>query len=213
MFLGHALANFRTIGAVLPSSRFLAEAMLPHALVAANRTKPLKILEAGSGTGVFTKHVLAKMVHDDDTLTAIEINEALAKSLKKRLSSVVNLKKLTVIAGAVPDVIPENMKRDAVDAIVCGLPFHAFKPENVTAILEGLKASLKPGGTLTYFEYGLWHKLRWFFSKNERAVRSALDEALPGATRTRRVWINVPPADVVTWGKGASLESPCPAAP
>src|SRR3954447_9600483 len=59
-FLRSHLAQPNQIGAVTPSSRFLARAMLKAAPV----DNALVVAELGAGTGVFTDHMLARLRPD-----------------------------------------------------------------------------------------------------------------------------------------------------
>src|SRR5919201_7094980 len=69
-FFRESRRHFRNTGSLLPSSRFLAKALVtelrrPHG--------PARILEVGHGTGSVTAQIL-RHLRTDDRLDAIEIN-------------------------------------------------------------------------------------------------------------------------------------------
>src|ERR1700677_5031446 len=75
--------HFRTTGAVLPSSRFLARA-LTHPL--RQPRSPARILEVGPGTGSVTR-AIARRMGRGDRLDAVEINDHFVALLRERLQS------------------------------------------------------------------------------------------------------------------------------
>ena len=77
-FLGEAIKNYRQTGAVAPSSRRLAQSMVSHL---DDHSGPRRILEVGSGTGAFTRHILDGM-RDGDRLDAVEISDSFAAALE-----------------------------------------------------------------------------------------------------------------------------------
>jgi len=62
--------HFRTTGAILPSSRFLARALVRHLR---GPRAPSRILEVGPGTGSVTCEIARRML-PGDRLDAVEIN-------------------------------------------------------------------------------------------------------------------------------------------
>lgn len=56
LFLFQYIVNPRTVGAILPSSRFLGDKMVKRI----NFAKAKYIIEYGPGTGVFTEELLEK---------------------------------------------------------------------------------------------------------------------------------------------------------
>ncbi|MCW8132682.1 MAG: class I SAM-dependent methyltransferase, partial [Planctomycetota bacterium] len=88
------------------------------------------------------------------------------------------------------------------DAILSGLPFNNFSPDEVIGFLEHFRALLKPGGTLSYFEYVAIRKLQAPFVSKERRVRlRAISKVVEEFAREHQlksdiVPINFPPARV-----------------
>src|SRR5438309_7006544 len=80
-FFRESRRHFRDTGSLLPSSRFLARALI------ANLRRPRlagRILEVGPGTGSVTAQIVRHMV-PGDRLDAVEINEHFIDLLQGRL--------------------------------------------------------------------------------------------------------------------------------
>src|SRR5258708_33411212 len=74
-------SNFRTTGAILPSSRFLARALVKHL----EGPRPAaRILEVGPGSGSVTIEI-ARRMRADDRLDAVEINRHFVELLAQRV--------------------------------------------------------------------------------------------------------------------------------
>jgi len=82
-FLLQFLRNPSQTGAVLPSSGYLAEAVVDWLDLGAARS----VLEYGPGTGSFTPHIL-KRVGMDCRFLAIERNATLAEEFRRKLPDV-----------------------------------------------------------------------------------------------------------------------------
>jgi phospholipid N-methyltransferase len=80
-FTMEAVADFRTVGAVVPRSRYLTQAML--------RPLPLErarvVVEVGPGTGVMTQALLNRIPFNA-TLLAFEINSRFSRTLKSNVA-------------------------------------------------------------------------------------------------------------------------------
>src|SRR5689334_8169522 len=80
-FVLSAITNFKTTGAVAPSSRFLARAMVKPLRL----TKSKVVVELGCGTGVMT-HAMLERMPDDAKLLGFEINPEFSKLLKAKIN-------------------------------------------------------------------------------------------------------------------------------
>jgi len=116
-----AVADFRTVGAVAPSSRYLTQAML--------RSLPLKrarvVVEVGPGTGAMTQALL-NLIPSDATLLAFEINSRFSRYLRSNVSD----PRLDVINASALALRQETRRRgyDRVDAVVSSLAL-SFIPD------------------------------------------------------------------------------------
>ncbi|SAI59758.1 16S ribosomal RNA methyltransferase KsgA/Dim1 family protein [Bordetella ansorpii] len=168
-------ANPKGIGAVLPSSPALAAAITSEI-----RPEDGPVLELGSGTGVFTRALLARGVPQED-LALIEMDETFARQLAERFP---RAEVCQADAGKLMDV-PLFGGRQAASA-VCGLPLLNFPVRQQAHIMRGTFSHLQPGGACYLFTYG------WRCPISPR-VLSRLGLR---ARRTRVVYLNVPPAQV-----------------
>lgn len=179
LILWHYVSNPRRIGAVAPSSGWLARAMARWVEI------PPKgwVIELGAGTGAVTEALLARGVPPQQ-LVAIETVPRLVEVLRRRFPEVRLLqgdaRKLTeLIHGALGPNAP-------VAAVVSSLPLRAFTPEDRARVVQGIRALLPPGGRWIQFRYRLRHEpaLQWEgFHLRQSVV----------------VWRNIPPARVVLY--------------
>jgi phospholipid N-methyltransferase len=197
-FLRECRRQFRTTGAILPSSRFLARALVSELR---KPRRPGRILEVGPGTGSVTREILGHLLPDDQ-LDLIEINRHFVDLLEKRFDQEWRFRfyreQVELIHGAVEDLPGEGI----YDLIVSGLPLNNFRVDQVKRIFQVYDRLLKPGGTLTYYEYVLIRQLQTPFSnRRERRRLFRVGRFLRGFIRNHqirreRILINVPPATV-----------------
>src|SRR6187549_719822 len=128
-FLLQFLRHPSQTGAVLPSSGYLAAAMVDWLDLRSARS----VLEYGPGTGPFTPHILQR-VRKDCRFLAIERNGALAQEFRSRLPQV------ELIQDSVENVraICDNAGISSVDCIVCGLPWAAFTEDLQRRLLDSM---------------------------------------------------------------------------
>lgn len=190
--------TFQTTGAILPSSWFLAHALTRHL---AQPRPPCRILEVGPGTGSVTC-AIARHMRLEDHLDAVEINGRFVQLLEERLRRervfALCRDQINVIHAALEDLIGEGV----YDFIVSGLPLNNFSSAQVREIFATYVRLLKPGGTLTYYEYAWVRQLRSpFVSKRERRRLFRVGRLMRGyirdyQVRREQIFINVPPATV-----------------
>ncbi len=170
------LKNPSSTGSVIPSSRFLADAMaraagdVPH------------IVELGAGTGPVTQALLEQ--HPEASLTAVELQHSLAEHLRKRFPA------LDVRQACAHEVL-DKMAFGQPMAVVSSLPFRSLPADVVGVTVGSIIACLErhPGSCLVQFTY------------QPRAPFQA-----PLGYRWQRVatvWRNTPPAGVWVLRKGA----------
>src|SRR5690348_8102561 len=130
-FAIQAISDFRNVGAIAPSSRYLAHAMLgPLPL----RTARI-VVEVGPGTGAMTQALL-ELIPRDATLLALEINPRFSKYLKARIPD----RRLVVINGSAEMLEKEVHRRgyERVDAVVSSLALGLMSDAKRRAFLGGL---------------------------------------------------------------------------
>jgi phosphatidylethanolamine/phosphatidyl-N-methylethanolamine N-methyltransferase len=144
-FAVEAVADFRTVGAVAPSSRYLTQAML--------RPLPLErarvVVEVGSGTGVMTQALLR--IPFDATLLAFEINSRFSRYLKLNVAD----SRLDVINASAEMLRKEICRRgyECVDAVVSSLALGLMPDWQRRDFLNELGGLLGEAGVFTQYQY------------------------------------------------------------
>jgi phospholipid N-methyltransferase len=197
-FIGEFRRQFRTTGAILPSSRFLARALV---WPLRQRRGPARILEVGPGTGSVTR-AIARAMHPDDRLDAVEINGRFVKLMKRSVAEDRAFAgcrdRVEIIHAAVEDLVGDGV----YDYIVSGLPLNNFAVRQVRAIFDSFDRLLRPGGVLTFFEYQFVRVLKTPFVGRLERRRLARVGRVMGRyirdcqVRRERIFLNLPPATV-----------------
>jgi phospholipid N-methyltransferase len=191
--------HFRSTGAPLPSSRFLARALTSELR---RLRAPGRILEVGPGTGSVTAEVLQHMLPGDH-LDAVELNGHFVALLQRRFDQEWDFRarrsQVRIIHAAVQDLKPEA---GGYDYIISGLPLNGFSVSLVREIFRTYGRLLKPGGTLSYYEYVLIRHIQTpFVNRRERRRLFGVGRVVGNYIRScqvrrEKVLMNVPPAIV-----------------
>lgn len=186
-FLGEFLLHPTKTGAIAPSSPFLARTMVEWIDLPKART----VLEYGPGTGVFTDHILMRMPAGA-RFAAIELNPRLAEMFRRRHPS------LTLVEDSVANVgaICHNLGFEKVDCIVCGLPWASFPESLQTQILDQMMTVMSPGGQFVTFAY-----LQGLLLPPGRRFARLLPRYFSRVSKSRTIWLNLPPAFVYQCGR------------
>lgn len=182
-FITEYIRNPKAIGAVAPSSKYLAENMIKNI----DFSHCSAIAEYGAGTGIFTAEVIRHKKRDTKFLV-IERNERFYSILRNRFAKCHNV---FVIHGNAQN-LRKYMKKcgvDSVDYIISGLPF-ASLPHDISdkVLAETRRIIAESGGKFITFQYTLFKVglFRRFFD-------------IAGTDFTLR---NIPPAFVLTMTSG-----------
>ncbi|OAI39348.1 hypothetical protein AYO40_05885, partial [Planctomycetaceae bacterium SCGC AG-212-D15] len=137
-----------------------------------------------------------------DRLDAVEINGHFVDMLRRRLAQDKGFRKhrdqVEVIHAGVEELIGDGV----YDFIISGLPLNNFPVALVRKIFAAYARLLKPGGTLSYYEYALIRQLKTpFVNRRERRRLYRVGRVVGkfiGAhqIRRQRIFMNVPPAVV-----------------
>jgi phosphatidylethanolamine/phosphatidyl-N-methylethanolamine N-methyltransferase len=198
--------QFHTTGAVLPSGRFLARGLARYV---GQQPNGQRILEVGPGTGAVTSHIVERLT-PRDSLDLVELNDQFVRRLQERFDSEHAYRAVAPQCRVLHKALEELDDECRYDLIISGLPLNNFSVSDVERILESFKRLLKPGGTLSFFEYIAIRSARALVSgREERARLRGISRALEGllkAHEIRREWIwpNVPPA----WIHHVQLDAP-----
>jgi phospholipid N-methyltransferase len=190
--------HFRSTGALLPSSRFLARALVSEL------RKPRssgRILEVGPGTGSVTAEIL-RHLKPDDHLDAVEINAQFIALLERRFEKERPFRRRRDQVRLIHAPVEELLGDGVYDFIVSGLPLNNFPAAQVREIFQAFTRLLKPGGMLSYYEYVLIRQLKTPFANRRERRRLYRVGRVVGRYirafqfRRQHVLMNVPPAIV-----------------
>ena len=183
-FLGKFLRDPRRVASIVPSSRWLGEAM----------TKDLGLqpgdvaLEYGPGTGSMTE-VLARRIPEGATYLGIERDPGFHEVLQRRFpqlrfhrGSVENVSQILRITGTARP-----------KAVISGLPFVSMRPALMRSIIEATRDVLRRDGIFRTFTY-----LNAYPMPGARRLRELMTECFREFELSRPVLRNVPPAIVLT---------------
>ncbi len=176
-FVGQMIAHPRQTGAIAPSGRGLARAML-----AALQPLPpgAPVVELGPGTGSFTRHLCRQMA--GRPLFAVERNARFADMIRIRHPQ------LTCIHGCAGDLAQElraqGIEPGQVGGVLSGLPLLSLPRDLVDRIFASLSEVLPVGGVFVNFTY------------NAKAWRRFHPPGFDISLGQRVLW-NLPPARVM----------------
>jgi len=196
-FLSSFIKNPKKIGSITPSSSFLAEEITKYV---DGKKGAIKILEVGSGTGVFAEEIIKKMEQDylmeqNYIFDVIEIDPDLCTILKEKFKEYDNVK---IHCVSILDWKPDY----SYDFIISGLPFNSFDSSFVQSILDQYRLIIKDGGMLSYFEYIFISRVKKLFLRGDNKVEfsnnlNIREEFIKKFDfETGKVFLNFPPAYV-----------------
>ena len=174
LFLGCWLTAPHRIGALAPSSRYLADAMARQIDIRQARL----VIELGGGTGSITRALLAAGLAPE-RLVVVEREERLYRRLVEQFPG------LRVLRGDAAQLVAllRPLGITSVSAIISSLPLLSMPKRLRHRIVEQSFALLGERGSLVQFTYGIASPL------------PARDFAVSGRVAAR-VWRNLPPAFV-----------------
>ncbi len=196
--------DFFHMGAVLPSSPALARAGVVY--LAHRQPGPVRVLEAGAGTGSFTREIVP-LLQPGDTLDVVELSPDLMAVLRRRFAIE---PKFQPRPGVTINLINADIRTIAAgqyDYIVFSLPLTNFPPALVEEILGLMINRLKPGGVFSFVKYIFISRFKYLFSP--AAAKANMDANLSiiqsfaanYQIAQRTVIFNVPPTWVFYWQK------------
>jgi phospholipid N-methyltransferase len=191
-FLARFVRHPGTVGAIAPSGRQLAAAMVAPLASARERhdqDEPTTVVELGAGTGAFTEAIVPHLT-PGDRFFIVELERVFCDALRRRWPGI------DVACASAEALRTLTASRDAgaIDHIVSGLPFATLPADTTQRIVEAIGHTLRPGGTFTTFHYA--HSLHM---PRARAFRERASERLGSQPWMRLVAWNLPPAFAVSW--------------
>jgi phospholipid N-methyltransferase len=197
-FIRESRRHFRDTGALLPSSRFLARALASELR---KWRAPSRILEVGPGTGSVTAQILRHLL-PGDRLDLVEVNRHFIDLLQLRFAQEGRFGRYRDQVRLMHTAVEKLTGEGTYDFIISGLPLNNFSVAQVREIYRVYNRLLKPGGTLTYYEYVFIRQLKTPFSdRRERRRLYRIGRVVGQYIRTyqvrrQRVLMNMPPAVV-----------------
>lgn len=172
-FIKQYIIKPRSVGAILPSSKYLANRMIEEIDFKCTRY----IVEYGSGTGVFTEKIVERRKKDTKVLL-FESNKEFYDLLKEKYKDEPNI----YIINDSAEYIGEYMgKYDIpwIDYIISGLPFASLPKVVSSNILKETQKYLSEDGKFITFQYTLLKKdfIRKYF--NEISIKMEVRNVPP----------------------------------
>lgn len=185
-FIRAGLLRPRQVGALFPSGAALAQLITSEIGPSTG-----KVLELGPGTGVFTRALIDRGVHERE-LTLVEANERFALVLHRNFPEA-RLLQCDAARLAASDLGSFGPVR----AVVSGLPLLNMPLRKIFAIVAAAFGHLCEGGALYQFTYG----------RNCPIPRPILDRLGLKAVVVGRTLYNLPPATVYRITRRAPLSA------
>lgn len=173
------------VGAVFPSSRFLAREMVQGLDLHAEQG----LLELGPGTGAITRSI-EKILPSPDNYLAIDKEASFIDVLHSRFED------MKFVCGDATDAVTicENQLKMPVHVVLSSLPFANFPQGLQLSIIEMLMNLLDEGGVFRTFQY-----VHSYMTPAAKRFRQNTSNVFGDFERSGVVWCNLPPAYVLTW--------------
>lgn len=170
-FFEEFIKNWREVGSITPSSKFLVKKML--ATVDFKNSELL--VELGAGSGIMTREIL-KQMNKSSKLVVFETNKDFYQELKK-----IDDERMLVYNHSALK-LREYLDEQLVDCIVSGIPLAVLPQSDKEVLLDLSYESLKKGGLYIQFQYSL---------ESKRDLKKVFDSVEVDFTP-----LNIPPAFV-----------------
>lgn len=170
------------IGAVIPSSRLLADTITSEI----GLSKASAVVELGPGTGVFTK-TITKKINKNARFFTVERNRDIFECFREMFPDVTAYNRC---ASELPKMLSEEGIQ-SLDVIISGLPWAAFPAEIQDKIINSLVDALNKRGIFTTFAY-----LQGLLLPAAHRFRTLLKSKFSVVKTSKVVWRNAPPAFV-----------------
>lgn len=188
LFLQHFIVSRRQMGAIAPSSRHLARAMVEWLPMRSTSTG--YVVELGAGTGPIT-HAIVERGFPQERLIAVEKSRLMSQNLQRRFP------KAKIVCGDALEldrIVAEIAGPDRpIEAVISGLPLLCFPPETVEQLAGKVRKILGTKGKLVQYSYNLNKQCPPGLRQFERYA-------------SRVVWRNLPPARITVYIKKAQDE-------
>ena len=180
-FLKEFVNKPQEIGAIVPSSPALAREIVSS--IDWDRVRVA--VEYGPGLGAITAEILTRT--DGKDFFAIELNEAYADRFRRSFPDV------PLYRDSVANVvsIAAGHGVEAIDCVICGLPWAIFSDAAQDELLDAMFQVLREGGQFVTFAY-----MHGLALPSGRRFREKLTRRFRKVERSPVIWRNTPPAVV-----------------
>lgn len=147
-FIRNFFKERKMVGAMAPSSKFLAKKMLGKIPFGEAKV----IVELGPGTGVFTRRIIEQL-HPEGKLFVFELNDNFMSALKKEITD----PRVILIhdsAEKIGEYLDQHQIKHA-DAVVSSLPLANFPAELKNRILQESHRVMHDKALYVQFQYSL----------------------------------------------------------
>ena len=152
-FIYQFLNKPKTIGAIIPSSKYLSKKIL--SFVDFNK-EGIVLLEYGPGTGPFTSEIV-RYLKPIDQLIVIELNSKFAADLKEKFKKYKNVKIYEDCVANIKKILDKEGVKD-VDYIISGIPFSSLPKDVTQDILISTKSIMSNTTLFLTFQYSKFKK-------------------------------------------------------
>lgn len=181
-FMHRAVRSPSTVGAVLPTSRYVATAVAD--LVPTQ--EPCTVLELGPGTGALSGPLHRRIAPGSRHL-AVELDPELVAYLRETKPW------LEVVQGDAHHLrkILADLEIDQVDAVISSIPWTLLPPDRQRTLLAEVASVMSDSAVFTTVTY-----LTTLWREQTRAFVGALEDTFDEVLPRSAVWRNVPPARI-----------------
>ena len=152
-FIYQFLNKPKTIGAIIPSSKYLSKKIL--SFVDFNK-EGIVLLEYGPGTGPFTSEIV-KYLKPTDQLIVIELNSKFAADLKEKFKKYKNVKIYEDCVSNIQKILTKE-RIEEVDYIISGIPFSVLPRDVIQDILINTKSIMSNNTLFLLYQYSKFKK-------------------------------------------------------
>ena len=174
LFVKEVVNSIKHIGAIAPSSRYLANNIIKHIDFDENQV----ILEFGCGNGAITKQILKKM-SPTSRLISLEINDPFLKHCEDKFK-VYNNFEIYNHSAIEFDLLLQKLEIEKVDYLISSLPLAILPKTDLDVLFKKIPNYLINDGSFLQYQYSL---------NKYKFLKSVFDNVKLGFTP-----INLPPA-------------------
>ena len=149
LFAKEVVSSIKNIGAIAPSSKYLANNILKHVDFDENQV----ILEFGCGNGAITKQILKRMPRSSK-LISLEINAPFLEHCKDKFGHHDNFEVYNHSAFEF-DALLKELSIDKVDYLISSLPLAILPKNELDLLFEKIPNYIVNTGSFVQYQYSL----------------------------------------------------------